>query len=713
MIAKKLMLTKHESEESHYFNSEMSWLAFNERVYAASKNAAYPVLERVRFLSIAANNLDEFYMVRLGNLYKKHQKEHKKSIEGLPVNQLLPILKSCAMEQIAHHVQQWRHLRKKLRDHAVNIISPKELSHEDKKWLENYFIKNIFPVLTPMAIDPSHPVPQIPSRGIGIAVQLQDKNQMSPVYAFIPLPMGLDRFIQLPGEENRYIFIEQIITLFLHKLFSNHIILGQGIFRIIRNAEMSLNYSTFDLRTDFEEALTQRLNGEVVQLAVNARMPEHLRLYVSEQFDVDPNDMLVIDGVLGINDTQQLVSICSKKELLFSDFTPRTPQRIRNNNDDIFESVKIKDILVHHPYESFDVVVMFLKQAAKDKNVISIKQTLYRTGNNSPIIEALIDAAKSGKSVTALVEIKARFDEETNIKWTKDLEQAGVHVIYGIVGLKTHAKLCLVVRKEANGLKSYAHFGTGNYNAKTARIYTDLSLFTADPKLCYEAACIFNYITGYSQIDKFDDMGVAPFTFRENLLELIENEINFAKKGMPASIWAKMNSLTDRKLIDALYKASNAGVQIFLIIRGMCCLRPGVPGLSENISVKSIIGRFLEHARIFCFGNGDLLPSFSAKVFISSADWMPRNLDNRLELMVSISNQTVHQQILQQIMFANLNDTANSWRLMPDGVYTPLFKGADDFDAHEFFIHNTSLSGNGIGPYLVTPNLISMEEAIA
>ncbi|WP_198027065.1 RNA degradosome polyphosphate kinase [Candidatus Paracaedibacter symbiosus] len=701
---------KHEKKESLYFNSEMSWLAFNERVYAASQNALYPILERTRFLGIAANNLDEFYMVRLGRLYKTHQlKQNRKSVDGLAMDQLMPIVKNRAMEQIAHHVQQWRSLRKELGTHSVNIISPKELSEEDKKWLEDYFIKNIFPVLTPMAIDPAHPVPQIPSRGISMVVQLQDKDQMSPVYAFIPLPMGLDRFIQLHGEEDRYIFIEQVITLFLHKLFSNHIILAQGLFRLIRNAEMSLQYSTSDFRMDFEEALAQRLNGEVVQLAVNARMPEHLRLYVTEQFDVNPNDMLVIDGVLGINDVQQLVSICGKKELLFPDFIPRTPQRIRNNNDDIFEAVKIKDIVVHHPYESFEVILMFLKQAAKDKNVISIKQTLYRTGDNSPVVAALIDAAKAGKSVTALVEIRARFDEEANIKWTKDLEQAGVHVIYGIVGLKTHAKLCLIVRKEAGGLKTYTHFGTGNYNAKTARVYTDLSLLTADPKLCYEAACIFNYMTGYSRIDKFDDVGVAPFTLRANLLELIENEIKFAKNGMPAVVWAKMNSLTDPTLIDALYKASNAGVKIFLIVRGMCCLRPGIPKFSENISVKSIVGRFLEHARIFCFGNGDLLPSTTAKVFISSADWMPRNLDTRLELMVNISNQTVHQQILQQIMFANLNDTANSWKLMPDGTYTPLFRELDDFDAHQFFIHNTSLSGSGMGPYPVTPNLISFE----
>ncbi len=701
----------HESKNPIYFNPEISWLDFNERVYAASKNKLYPILERIRFLGISANNLDEFYMVRLGRLYKTLiHNEHEKSIDGIEIHQLIPLVKSRVMEQLAHQGHEWRNLRRELRSYDVDIISPKELSDIDKKWLEEYFITNIFPVLTPMAIDPSHPVPLIPSQGISVVVQLQDRDQMSPVYAFIPLPMSLDRFIKLPGEKTRYIFIEQVITLFLNKLFSNHIILAEGLFRILRNAEMSVNHSTSDLRVDFEEALSQRLHGDVIQLAVNARMPEHLRLYVMEQFDANPNDMLVIDGVLGINDIQQLVSIYGKKQLLFPAFSPRTPQRIRNNNDDIFESIRIKDILVHHPYESFDVILMLLKQAAKDKSVISIKQTLYRTGDNSPIVAALIDAAKAGKSVTALVEIKARFDEEMNIKWTKDLEQAGVHVVYGIVGIKTHAKLCLVVRKESTGLKTYTHFSTGNYNANTARIYTDLSLLTANPKLCYEAACIFNYMTGYSRIDKLDNIAVAPFNLRKNLLELIDKEIDFAKLGKPAVIWAKMNSLTDSTLINALYKASNAGVQIFLIIRGMCCLCPGIPGLSENISVKSIVGRFLEHARVFCFGNGDLLPSTEAKVFISSADWMPRNLDFRLELMVSIENQTVHQQILQQIMFSNLNDTANSWKLMPDGTYIPLFNEAESsFDAHEFFIHNTSLSGSGIGPYPVIPHMISME----
>lgn len=701
---------EYDIKDPVYFNSEISWLNFNERVYTASKNKSYPILERIRFLGISANNLDEFYMVRLGRLYKTQlHNKYEKSLDGIAIDELISLVKNRVMEQLAHQGHEWRKLRRELRDHNVDIISPKELTDVDKKWLEEYFITNIFPVLTPMAIDPSHPVPLIPSQGISVVVQLQDRDQMSPVYAFIPLPRSLDRFIKLPGEKNRYIFIEQAITLFLNKLFSNHIILAEGLFRILRNAEMSVNHSTSDLRMDFEKALSQRLHGEVIQLAVNARMPEHLRLYVMEQFDADPNDMLVIDGVLGINDIQQLVKIYEKKELLFPAFSPRTPQRIRNNNDDIFESIRIKDILVHHPYESFDVILMLLEQAAKDKFVISIKQTLYRTGDNSPIVAALIDAAKAGKSVTALVEIKARFDEEMNIKWTKDLEQAGVHVVYGIVGLKTHAKVCLVVRKESGGLKTYAHFSTGNYNANTARIYTDLSLLTANPKLCYEAACIFNYMTGYSRIDELGSIAVAPFNLRDKLIELIDGEIKFAKLGKPAVIWAKMNSLTDPVLINALYKASNAGVQIFLIVRGMCCLCPGVPKLSENISVKSIVGRFLEHARIFCFGNGDLLPSTEAKVFISSADWMPRNLDFRLELMVNIENQTVHQQILQQIMFANLNDTANSWKLLPDGTYLPLFDEKEaSFDAHEFFIHNTSLSGSGIGPYPVIPNMVSM-----
>lgn len=700
---------KHESSEPKYFNSESSWLAFNERVYAASKNQSYPLLERVRFLGIAANNLDEFHMVRLGRLYRaRHEKENKKSIDGLTMEQLILEVKKRAMDQIGRHVNQWRHLRKELRNNNVNIIPPKELSENDIKWLEEYFTQNVFPVLTPMAIDPSHPVPQIVSRGICIAVHLQEKNKYNTVHAFVPLPLNLNRFVELPGTESRYIFIEQVIKLFLHKVFSNHTILAEGLFRIIRNSEMSVHYATSDLRMDFEEALSQRLYGEVVQLAVNARMPEHLRLYVTEQFDVAPNDMLVIDGVLGINDIQQLVSICKKKELLFENFTPRIPQRIRNNNDELFESIRIKDILIHHPYESFDVVVMLLKQAARDKDVISIKQTLYRTGDNSPIIEALIDAAKAGKSVTALVEIKARFDEEINIKWTKDLEQAGVHVIYGIVGLKTHAKLCLIVRKESEGLRSYAHFGTGNYNSNTAKVYTDLSLLTADTTLCHETARIFNYMTGYSQVDNLQDIAIAPFNLRERLLDLIKGEIAFAEKGKPASIWLKMNSLTDPTLIDALYEASQAGVQITLIVRGMCCLRPGVPNLSENIIVKSIIGRFLEHARIFCFGNGDLMTMGQAKIFISSADWMPRNLDMRLEVMVAIKNQTVQQQIVQQVMFSNLNDTANSWRLDSDGTYHPLFtEDETEFDAHKFFINNNSLSGSGMGPYPVTPNLIS------
>lgn len=692
-----------------YVNRELSWLSFNERVLEAAKKLHYPLLERVRFLSIASNNLDEFYMVRLAKLYQQiRDNDDEISIDGFTPQEQLPDLHQRANHQIAEHVRTWRQLRRALRKADINVISPSELGDKDKEWLEKYFLKNVYPVLTPMAIDPSHPVPLIPCRGISVVVQLSRKDS-SPVYAFIPLPNQVKRFIRLPGSHARYIVLEHIITLYLGHLFSNYTVLAQGIFRLIRNSEMEMDENGSNFRYDFEQALKQRLHGDVVQLAVNARMPDYLRLYLAEQFNVDPNEMLVIDGILGINQIDQLID-SERPDLLFPSFTPRIPQRIKNHNYDLFDAIKIKDILLHHPYESFEVIVKFLRQAARDPNVITIKQTLYRTGNQSSILEALIEAAKSGKSVTALVEIKARFDEETNIKWTKDLEDAGVHVIYGINGIKTHAKLALVVRKEGDEMKSYAHFGTGNYNSKTALVYTDLSLLTADPVLCHDAASIFNYITGYTRVDNLQKIILSPFQLRKTVLSMIEKEIEFAKKKQPAQIWIKNNALTDKDIIDALYAASKAGVKINLLIRGMCCLRPGVPGLSENISVKSVVGRFLEHSRVYCFGNGHSMPDAKAKVFISSADIMPRNLDWRLEVMVPIENPTVHQQILEQVMVCSLNDQANSWELQAEGHYESMQVERECFDAQNYFMHNFSLSGSGLGPYPVTPRLIKSED---
>lgn len=710
--------------ENKYFNPEKSWLAFNQRVLDCAEREDYPLLERLKFLSIAANNLDEFYMVFFGRLYDethdiKNNHDYSFAIRNsgykthpnLPLQEHIKSLQEIAHVQINSQVKLWVSLRKELRHNGIDVISPKGLSKKDFQWLEQYFTNAIFPILTPMAIDSSHPVPLIPSGGIAMAVQLKSPNDDSTVHAFIPLPPQLNRFIELPGEKHRFIAMEHVISLFLESLFSNYTVISQGLFRVIRNSQMhvSKQYDTDlkdpNLRDEYEYALKRRLHGEIIQLEVNERMPEYLRLYVCEQFDADPAETLVIDGFVGVSCVAELVKD-RFHHLLFPPFQARFPQRIKHQHSDIFESIALKDILIHHPYESFDVIIQLLNTAAKDINVLSIKIALYRTGSDSPIIKALIEAAKKGKSVTAIVEIKARFDEETNIKWTKDLENAGIHVIYGIKGLKTHGKLCLIARQEEKGMRTYAHFGTGNYNAKTAKVYTDLSLLTADKTLCQDAARIFHYMTGYARTDNLEKIVVSPFNLRSKIMELIENEISNAKQGLPGHIWLKMNALTDTKLIKELYKASQAGVQIDLIVRNMCSLIPGIPGLSETIRVKSIVGRFLEHSRIFCFGNGQKMPSDRAKVYISSADWMPRNLDWRFELMIPIENPTVHQQILEQIMLANFNDRANSWELESSGIYLPLKISNKDFNAQEFFMGNESLSGSGLGPYPIFPHRI-------
>lgn len=709
-MGKTVSRKNNKNLENNYINREQSWLAFNERILATAQNTDFPLLERLRFLSIAANNLDEFYMVRLASLLRMQQGHgHELSIDGCTPAQQIPDLIQRGTKQIGEMMRQWRQLRRELRKQHIHVISPKELSAEDHVWLEDYFLHNIFPVLTPMAIDALHPVPLIPCQGTSIVVQLQSAHSSTPLNAFIPLPIQLSRFVPIPGQESRYIVLDHVILLFLKHIFSNYKIIAEGIFRIIRDSEMEPDEDGIDVVVDYERALKQRLHGEVIQLAVNAKMPEHLRLYVAEQFRVNPNDMLVVDGILGINDIVQIIDK-KRDDLLFPPFTSRIPQRIKNLNNDLFEAISLKDILIHHPYESFGVVINFIKQAALDPNVVTIKQTLYRTGSSSQIVNALIDAAQKGKSVTVLVEIKARFDEETNIRWAKSLEDAGVHVIYGVAGLKTHAKITLVTRKECGQIKSYVHFGTGNYNAATAQVYADLSLLTANPVICHEAAYLFNYLTGYTRIDNLQHLLVAPFTLRYSIINMIQHEIENAKAGKPARIWAKMNSLTDPEIIDAFYEASKAGVKIDFIIRGICSLRPGIPGISENITVKSIVGRFLEHARIFCFANGAEMSPDQAVVYMSSADMMLRNLDWRLEVMVPILNTTVKKQILEQIIQANLSDQANSWYLDSSGSYTLAPKQSHSFNAHDFFLKKQSLSGSGIGPYAITPQIIRLQE---
>jgi len=687
-----------------FFNRELSWLAFNRRVLEEACNPAHPLLERLRFLSISGSNLDEFFMVRVAGLKgQQTQDVDRRSADGLTAGQQLTAIVREADELMASQQAVWGDLRVLLDEAGLFVLRREAVEGEADEWLETHFRDQIFPILTPQALDPAHPFPFIPNRGLSVIFDLVRRSDNEPVRELVMLPHTMTRFVRLPGEPARYISIESILKRFAPVLFPGYEVLAAASFRVLRDSDMEIEEEAEDLVRYFANAIKRRRRGRVIRLELETGIPDVLSAVLKDELGGADAIITESGNLLGIVDLDGLVDE-DRPDLKFPPFTPRFPERIREFGGDCFAAIKAKDIVVHHPYETFEVVLAFLKQAANDPDVVAIKQTLYRAGKQPAVINALITAAEAGKSVTAVVELKARFDEEQNMVWASALERAGVQVVYGFIDWKTHAKVSLVVRREGQAFRTYCHFGTGNYHPVTAKIYTDLSFFTADAAVGRDAAQMFNYITGYVEPTDMARVSLSPRDLRQNLMNLIDVEIANARAGKPAGVWAKMNSLVDPAVIEKLYEASGAGVEIDLIIRGICCLRPGVPGLSETIRVKSVIGRFLEHSRIWAFGNGKALPNDGAKLFISSADWMPRNFDRRVEYMLPILNPTVHDQILDQVMVANLIDNEQSWELGPDGEYSRVDPGDRPFNLHRYFMTNPSLSGRGAS--LATSNAV-------
>ena len=688
-------LIDNEEKKTHFFDRELSWLSFNERVLSQYLRPDFPLGEKLRFIAISANNLDEFFMVRIAGL-RQLKKRGYLTIPGS--DQKLDELLARVIDRSAKlRLQQQAAFNCILSQlgKVCEITDIKNLNKQELHWLNNQFSESILPLLSPTTLDPIHPFPFIQNKGKGLLLELlTQKDEL--IRAVIRLPDSCPRFIRISGASLRFVKVEDAITKFVNLIFPKYKIKKAGMFRVLRDSEMQIDDEASDLLSQFESSLKRRRRGEIVSLVISDNFSKATLNFLKREMRADTSAIYQISGFVGLQDVDEILRHLPQK-LLFKKWNARLPRRIIDFNQDIFAAIKQKDLLVHHPFEEFGVVIKLLEQAANDPDVLAIRQTLYRTTSGSPIAKALIKAAENGIAVTAVIELKARFDEENNIKLARELEKAGAQVTYGLGQLKVHSKLSLIMREEDKKIVSYVHCGTGNYHPTNSETYTDFSFFTCEKSICEDVRLIFNFLTSYIQPDNLVRSKISPNSSHQWFLDCLDNEIRNAKAGKPAFFLGKANALQEKTIIEKLYDASNAGVEITLFVRGICGLRPGVIGMSENIKVFSIIGRFLEHGRFYVFGNGDAMGSKQNELFLSSADLMHRNFFNRIEVFLPILNTTLRKQFFEQIIPALISDNVNRWELKDDGRYIPNVPKTKNFSSQDFFMKTISLSGQGSG----------------